>query len=219
METISVHQSAPSVVEATITRKAARAVNEHALRTLFLEARSANGFHDQPVPREVLEQVVELAELGPTAANTLPLRVVFVESPEGKARLLPAVAPGNVEKTTAAPVTAIIAADLRFYEHLPRLFPHMDLKPMFAGEDKAEIARESAVMNATLQGAYFMLAARALGLDAGPMGGFDREKVDAEFFPDGTRRSLWLVNLGYGDDAKLFPRNPRLDVEEVAQFV
>ncbi|MDB5092310.1 MAG: malonic semialdehyde reductase [Candidatus Eremiobacteraeota bacterium] len=200
-------------------KKASRAVDERALRTLFLEARSANGFLPVPVPHEVLEQVVTLAELGPTAANALPLRVVFVESAEGKARLLPTLHAGNVDKTTAAPVTAIIAVDLRFYEHLPRLFPHKDIRSMFAGEENAQMAREVATLNATLQGAYLMLAARALGLDAGPMGGFDRAKVDAEFFPDGNLKSLWLVNLGYGDDTQLFDRNPRLTFDEIARYV
>jgi 3-hydroxypropanoate dehydrogenase len=200
-------------------KKASRAVDERALRTLFLEARTANGFLPVPVPHKLLEQIVTLAELGPTAGNALPLRVVFVESAEGKARLLPAVHEGNVEKTTGAPVTAIIAADLRFYEHLPRLFPHKDIRSAFVGEEKAQMAREFATMNATLQGAYLMLAARALGLDAGPMGGFDRAKVDAEFFPEGTLSSLWLVNLGYGDDTQLFDRNPRLTFDEVARYV
>jgi 3-hydroxypropanoate dehydrogenase len=198
--------------------KASRAVDERALRTLFLEARTANGFLAVPVPHALLEKAVTLAELGPTSGNALPLRVVFVESAEGKARLLPALHPGNVDKTAAAPVTAIIAADLRFYEHLPRLFPHLDTRSYFAGDENAQTAREFATMNATLQGAYLMLAARAVGLDAGPMGGFDRDKVDAEFFPDGTLRSLWLVNLGYGDDTKLFDRNPRLTFEEVARY-
>jgi len=206
--------SAPSIV----AEKASRAVDERALRSLFIEARTANGFHAEPIPRAILEQIVELAELGPTAGNSVPLRVVFVESAAGKARLLPAVSPGNVEKTTAAPVTAIIAADLHFYEHLPRLFPHLDIRSNFVGEENAEKAREFAKMNATLQGAYLMLAARGLGLDVGPMGGFDRAAVDAEFFPDGGLAALWLVNLGYGDDSKLFPRNPRLEVNEVASF-
>jgi len=197
--------------------KAARRLDERALRTLFTDARTANGFLDRPVPQAVLDELTALVELGPTAANALPLRLVYVTTPEGKERLRPALAEGNVEKTMAAPVTAIVAADLRFYEHLPRLFPHRDMRAAFAGEQNAASAREFALMNATLQGGYFILAARALGLDAGPMGGFDKAKVDAEFFPDGSRASIMLVNLGYGDDAKLFARNPRLDVEEIAQ--
>jgi 3-hydroxypropanoate dehydrogenase len=201
-----------------VAEKASRAVDDRALRTLFLDARTANGFLPVPVPHALLEQIVTLAELGPTAGNALPLRVVFVESAEGKARLLPAVHAGNIDKTTAAPVTAIIAADLRFYEHLPRLFPHKDFRSVFAAEENAQMTREFAKMNATLQGAYLMLAARALGLDAGPMGGFDHAQVDAEFFPDGTLSSLWLVNMGYGDDTQLFDRNPRLTFEEVARY-
>jgi 3-hydroxypropanoate dehydrogenase len=201
-----------------VVEKASRTVDERALRTLFLDARTANGFLPAPVSHALLEQIVTLAELGPTAGNALPLRVVFVESAEGKARLRPALHEGNVAKTAAAPVTAIIAADLRFYEHLPRLFPHKDLRSTFAAEENAPMAREFAKMNATLQGAYLMLAARALGLDAGPMGGFDHATVDAEFFPDGTLSSLWLVNMGYGDDTQLFDRNPRLTFEEVASY-
>ncbi|HZO94328.1 MAG TPA: malonic semialdehyde reductase [Candidatus Baltobacteraceae bacterium] len=212
--------AAPSrPVDQAAAAKSSRRLDERALRTLFADARTANGFLDAPVPREVLRELVELTELGPTAANSLPLRLVFVESPEAKARLRPALSEGNVQKTLSAPVTAIVAADLRFYEHLPRLFPHVDVSGSFRGEDKVAAAREFALMNATLQGGYFIVAARALGLDAGPMGGFDKAMVDAEFFPDGGAATIMLVNLGYGDDAKLFPRNPRLDVDQVARFV
>jgi 3-hydroxypropanoate dehydrogenase len=211
---------APSAIaDEILAAKSARRLDENALRTLFTEARTANGFVDRRVPRETLERLVELTELGPTAANALPLRVVFVESPEAKELLRPALSEGNVAKTMSAPVTAIVAADARFYEHLPRLFPHRDMRAAFAGEEQAQTAREFAKMNATLQGGYFILAARALGLDAGPMGGFDRAKVDAAFFPDGETTSIMLVNLGYGDDTALFGRNPRLDVAEVARFV
>jgi nitroreductase len=145
---------------------------------------------------------------------------VFVETPDAKARLIPTLSPGNVEKTTAAPVTAIFAADTKFFEHIPRLFPQSPkFKELFLGEEKAAAATQFAITNATLQGAYFMLAARALGLDVGPLGGFDKPALDAAFFPDGTFKSLWLANLGYGDDTKLFPRNPRLGFDEVARFV
>jgi 3-hydroxypropanoate dehydrogenase len=145
---------------------------------------------------------------------------VFVETPEGKARLLPTLSPTNVEKTASAPVTAIFAADTKFYEHIPRLFPHApQFKDFFVGEDKVESTTQFAIANATLQGAYFMLAARAVGLDVGPMSGFDKAAVDAAFFPDGTLKSLWLANLGYGDDTKLFARNPRFGFNEVAHFV
>jgi nitroreductase len=211
--------TAPSIDE-IVNLKAARALDERALRTLFLEARSANGFLPRPVPHDLIERIFELAELGPTSANTLPLRMLFVETPEAKARLIPTLSPANVEKTTSAPMTAIFAADTKFYEHIPRLFPHApQFKDLFAGEEKAEAATQFALTNATLQGAYFMLAARALGLDVGPMAGFDKAALDAAFFPDGTFKSIWIANLGYGDDSKLFPRNPRFGFDEVARFL
>ncbi len=211
--------SMPSIDE-IVDLKVARALDERALRTLFLEARSANGFLPRPVPHSLIERIFELAELGPTSANTLPLRIVFVETPEAKARLITTLSPANVEKTTSAPVTAIFAADTKFFEHIPRLFPHAPhFKDFFVGEEKAAAATQFAFTNATLQGAYFMLAARALGLDVGPMGGFDKPALDAAFFPDGTFKSLWLANLGYGDETKVFPRNPRFSFDEVARFL
>jgi 3-hydroxypropanoate dehydrogenase len=207
-------------IDEIVDLKATRALDERALRTLFLEARTANGFLPRPVPHSLIERIFQLAELGPTSANTLPLRILFVETPEAKARLIPTLSPGNVEKTTSAPVTAIFAADTKFFEHIPRLFPQAPhFKDLFAGEEKAEAATQFALTNATLQGAYFMLAARALGLDVGPMGGFDKPALDAAFFPDGTFKSLWLANLGYGDDTKVFPRNPRFGFDEVARFL
>jgi len=210
---------APSIDE-IVGQKAARALGERALRTLFVEARTANGFLPRPVPRHLIERIFELAELGPTSANTLPLRIVLVETPEGKERLIATLSPGNVEKTKAAPVTAIFAADTKFFEHVPRLFPQAPkFKDAFTGEEKAQAATQFALTNATLQGAYFMLAARALGLDVGPMGGFDKPALDAAFFPDGTVKSIWIANLGYGDDTKVFPRNPRFRFDEVARFV
>ena len=209
----------PSIDE-IVRLKAARALDERALRTLFLEARTANGFLPRPVPHSLIERIFDLAELGPTSANTQPLRIVFVETPEAKARLYPTLSPSNVEKTTSAPVTAIFAADTKFYEHIPRLFPNApQFKDFFVGDDKIESTTQFAIANATLQGAYFMLAARALGLDVGPLGGFDKAAADAEFFPGGTLKSLWLANLGYGDDTKLFPRNPRFGFDEVAHFI
>jgi len=211
--------TSPSIDD-IVELKAMRALDERGLRTLFVDARSANGFLPRPVPHSLIERIFELAQLGPTSANTLPLRILFVETPDGKARLLPTLSPGNVEKTTSAPVTAIFAADTKFFEHIPRLFPHApQFRERFAGEENAEAATQFAVTNATLQGAYFMLAARALGLDVGPIGGFDKPALDAAFFPDGTFKSLWLANLGYGDDTKLVPRNPRFDVDEVARFL
>ncbi len=207
-------------LEELIALKASRALDERALRTVFTEARTANGFLPHPVPHELFQRALDLAELGPTSANTLPLRVVFIESPDAKAKLLATLSPGNIEKTTSAPVTVIFAADLHFYEHVPRLFPQApQFKAMFEGEDKAAYAAQFAVLNASMQGAYFTLAARALGLDVGPMLGFDKEKLDAAFFPDGRFQTMWIANLGYGDDSKLFPRNPRFAFAEIATIL
>ena len=187
-----------------------------ALDQLFRQARTHNGWLDQPVPHALLQEAVELAKLGPTAVNASPFRVVFVETPEAKARLKPALSAGNLDKTMAAPVTAIVAHDLAFYDHLPRLFPHADVRPMFA--DNEAVATHTAVQNGRLQLAYFILALRALGLDTGPMGGFDKDKVDAEFFAGTKTRSNVLVNIGYGDHTKLFPRSPRLAFHEIAAY-
>ena len=152
-----------------------------------------------------------------TSANTSPLRIVFVRSPEAKARLKGALAPGNVDKTMAAPVTAILGHDTKFYDLLPRLFPHADAKAWFVGNEV--FANDTAYKNGTLQLAYFILALRAVGLDTGPMSGFDNASVDAEFFPGGQIKSNVLVNIGYGDPAKLFPRSPRLEFAEIATYV
>ncbi len=154
--------------------------------------------------------------MAPTSMNAIPMRVMYVTTAQGRERLIPALSPANVAKVEAAPVTAILGRDLAFHEHLPRLFPH-------APQAYFDMARENAdsmsLQSATLQAGYFILAARAHGLDVGPMGGFDASKVDAEFFPEGTRKSILLVTLGYGDESTLFPRNPRLDYEEIASFV
>ena len=187
-----------------------------ALNQLFREARTHNGWLATPVPHTLLEEAVDLAKLGPTAVNASPFRVVFVETEEAKARLKPALSEGNVDKTMAAPVTAIVGHDLAFYDHLPRLFPHADVRPMFA--DNEAVAAHTATQNGTLQLAYLILALRALGLDTGPMGGFDKDKVDAAFFAGTTIRSNVLVNIGYGDHGKLFPRSPRLDFHEIASY-
>ncbi len=210
----------PPTREQTLELKAQRALDERALRSIFFEARTANGFLDAPIPRELLERAVELAELGPTSANALPVRYVFVESAEAKEKLKPALSPGNLEKTMKAPATAIVAADLLFYENFPRTFPtRPEMRNNFAGPEKAETTRAFARDNALLQMGYFIIAARAFGLDVGPMGGFDRSIVDAAFFPDGRLISLYLINLGYGDDTKTFPRLPRLEPGEIATFV
>jgi 3-hydroxypropanoate dehydrogenase len=197
----------------------ARALDARGLATLFVEARTARSFIDRPVARELLEQIVELAELGPTEANGLPLRLVFVQSAAAKERLRPLLSRGNVGKTMAAPVTAIVAADLRFYEALPRLSPQLKMNDYYAGPANAATATRSALMNAAMQGAYLILAARALGLDVGPMAGFDRAATDAEFFPDGRCTSLWLANIGYADHAKTPARNPRFTFDEIARVL
>jgi len=192
-------------------------IDEAALDQLFREARTHNSWQARPVADELLRQAVDLAKMGPTSANTSPVRIVFVRTPEGKERLRPALSPANVEKTMAAPVTAIIGHDLAFHDLLPRLFPHADAHAWFVGNES--LIETTAFRNGTLQGAYFILAARALGLDCGPMSGFDNAQVDAAFFAGTTIKSNFLVNLGYGDPAKLFPRSPRLDAAEIARFV
>lgn len=187
------------------------------LDQLFLEARTQNRWLDKPVDEAVLREIYQLTKFAPTSANSQPLRVVFVTSADAKARLKPALAPQNIEKTMTAPVTAIIAHDLEFYEQLPKLLPHVDARSWFAHRPAEQIER-AAFQGSSMQGAYLILAARALGLDAGPIGGFDNAKVDAEFFPDSKWRSNFLVNLGYGDPAGLFPRSPRLDFDEACRI-
>ena len=166
------------------------------------------------MPVELLRKAYELARLGPTSANGSPARFVFLTTPGAKARLQPALAPGNVDKTMAAPVIVIIAWDTEFHENLPRLFPQADIRSYFVGNKP--LIEETAFRNSSLQAAYFILAARALGLDCGPMSGFDADKLNAEFFPDGKCKVNLLSNLGYGDTNKLHPRNPRLNFEEAA---
>ncbi len=193
-----------------------QSLNDTALDIIFRSARTHNGFVDQPVPDATLRAIYDLMKWGPTSGNSGPARFVFVRSREAKARLAPALSAGNHDKTMAAPVTVIVAFDLEFYEHLPRLFPHTDARSWFAG--KPDHIRTTAFRNGTLQGAYFIIAARALGLDCGPMSGFDNAKVDAAFFPDGKVKSNFLINLGYGDSAKLRARNPRLTFDEACRI-
>jgi 3-hydroxypropanoate dehydrogenase len=193
------------------------ALGAAALAKLFTEARTHNAFLAKPVPDALLVEALELAKVGPTAANSQPLRVLFLRSPEAKERLRPALSAGNLDKTLAAPVVAVAAYDIEFYEHLPFLFPHADAKSWFSG-NKA-FAERTAVQSGTLQVAYLILALRVVDLDAGPMAGFDNAKVDAEFFPDGKTKSNVLINIGYGDDAKLFPRNPRLAFDQMAKVL
>ena len=193
-------------------------VDEKSLDAIFRQARTHNGFSG-PVSDAQLREVYELMKWGPTTMNTQPVRIVFVRSPEAKERLRPVLSPGNLDKTMAAPVTAIIAYDLRFWEYLPRTFPN---RPQaidgFKGDDKLAANECTAFRNGSLQGAYFIIAARALGLDCGPMSGFDNARVDAAFFPDGRWKSNFLCNLGRGDPAKVFPRNPRLSFEEACRI-
>ncbi len=188
-----------------------------ALAQLFTEARTHNAFLAKPVPDTLLVEAMELAKMGPTAANTQPLRVLYLRSQEAKERLRPALSPGNLAKTMNAPVVAIAAYDLDFYEHLPFLFPHADAKSWFAGN--RAFADRTALQSGTLQVAYLLLALRALGLDTGPMAGFDNDKVDAEFFPEGRIKSNVLINIGYGDDAQLFPRSPRFAFDQMAKVL
>lgn len=183
------------------------ALNEQALNQLFVKARTHNGWLEKPVSDAQLKQLYELAVMGPTSANSQPARFVFVKSTDAKERLRPHLAPGNVDKTMAAPATVIVAADYEFYEHLPTLFPHADAKSWFV--DNQAMIDSTAFRNSSLQGAYLILAARALGLDTGPMSGFDNAGVDKEFFTGTAIKSNFLVNLGYGDVSQLFPRSPR----------
>jgi 3-hydroxypropanoate dehydrogenase len=195
----------------------AKKISHEALNQLFREARTHNAWLPRRVPTALLREIYDLARWGPTSANSSPARFVFLESEAAKARLLPALAPLNVEKTKAAPVSVIIAWDTEFHENLPKLFPHADMRSYFVG--KQSLIDETAFRNSSLQGAYFMLAARALGLDCGPMSGFDPTKVNAEFFPDGKWKANFLCNLGYGDPSKLFPRSPRLEFDEACRVL
>ena len=191
-------------------------LDDRALDQLFRAARTQNKWQDRPVPDAKLQELYELLKWGPTSANSSPARFVFVRTPEGKAKLKEALSAGNTEKTMAAPVTAIVCYDSYFYDKLGQLFPHADAKPWFTSSP--EFAEKTAFRNGSLQGAYLMLAARAIGLDVGPMSGFDNAKVD-ELFLFGTGwKSNFLVNLGYGDPAGLFPRSPRLSFDEAARL-
>ena len=183
---------------------------------LFEHARTQNGFTAEPVTEAQLRRAWDLAKWGPTSANTSPARICFVASPEAKEKLLACVSPGNVDKTRAAPVTAIIGTDLAFYEKLPFLFPHADAKSWFVG--KKEFADTTAFRNASLQGAYFIIAARAVGLDCGPMSGFDHALIDAAFWAGTTVRTNFICSLGHGDPSKVFGRNPRLPFEEACRI-
>ncbi|WP_198971554.1 malonic semialdehyde reductase [Xylophilus sp. ASV27] len=192
-------------------------IDQTALDQIFLNARTANGFLDKPVPVALLRQAYDLAKMCPTSMNTQPTRYLFLVSPESRQRLKPALSPGNVDKTLAAPVTVIVATDMRFHEHMPQVWHGEGAQAMF--EDNPAMASATAIRNGTLGGAYFILAARAVGLDCGPMSGFDIAKVNAEFFPDGRLQANFLINLGYADHSKEFKRNPRLSFEQAAQVL
>ena len=192
-------------------------LNQKALDQLFDTARTFNKWEPREVPDELLRRIVEHLRWGPTSANCSPARFVFVKSAEAKARLKPHLSPGNVDKTMAAPATAIIAYDLKFYDYLPKLYPPADARSWFAG--KKQHADTTAFRNGSLQGGYFILAARALGLACGPMSGFNNEGVDAEFFAGTEIKSNFLCNLGFGDPAGVYPRSPRFAFDEIASIV
>jgi 3-hydroxypropanoate dehydrogenase len=190
-------------------------LDDKSLDNILRNARTHNGFQDRPVTDDQLRAIYEIMKWGPTSANSQPARIVFVRTPEGKEKLRPALSTGNTAKTMSAPVTAIVAYDTRFYEHLPRTFPHdQTAQSWFSGQGKEEVAFLTAFRNGTLQGAYLIIAARSLGLDVGAMSGFTNAIVDQAFFPDGRFKSNFLCNIGYGDPSKLFNRSPRLSFED-----
>lgn len=192
-------------------------LGDDALKQLFLDARSQNAWQKKDVPDSVLREMIDITKMGPTSANCSPMRVVFLKSDAAKQRIAPYLSEGNRAKTMSAPVCAIIGYDTKFYEHLPRLFPHnQEARTWFEG--KPEVIQATITRNGSLQGAYLMLAARALGLDCGPMSGFDNAGVDKEFFPDGRVKSNFVCAFGYGDPAGLFPRSPRFAFDEIAKI-
>jgi len=195
-------------------------LNPEHLDLMFRKARSQNGWQSKPVGDEQLRALYEIMKWAPTTMNTQPGRIVFLRSREAKERLKAALNPGNVDKAMAAPITAIIAYDTRFYENLPKVFANNpNARAIFAGDDKKAHAETTAFRNSSMQGGYFILAARALGLDCGPMSGFNNAKVDAEFFGGTAIKSNFLCNLGYGDAAKVMPRNPRLSFDEACKLL
>lgn len=194
-------------------------LKDDSLDLIFRKARTHNVWTDRPVDDALLRQVYDLAKMGPTSANMSPMRLVFVRSKEAKERLRPALDEGNVEKTMQAPVTAIIGMDLRFYDALPKLFPHNKEMASVFKALPGPVLETIALRNGSLQGAYFILAARSLGLDCGPMSGFDNAKVDAAFFAGTSIKSNFLCSVGYGDASKLFPRSPRLDFDEACRIM
>ena len=193
-------------------------LGEAALKQLFTEARSHNAWQKKDVPDALLREIVDLMKMGPTSANCLPARVIFLKSDAAKQRIAPFLSEQNRAKSMSAPVCAIIGHDMQFYEHLPRLFPHnQTARTWFEG--KPEVIQATVMRNGSLQGAYLMFAARSLGLDCGPMSGFDNAGVDKEFFPDGRVKSNFVCNFGYGDPAGLFERSPRFAFDEIAKIL
>jgi len=194
-------------------------LDDKALDKIFRSARTHNGWLDKPITDDQLRAIYEVAKWGPTSANSQPARFVFVRTQEGKERLRPALSAGNTEKTMSAPVTVIVAYDTQFYEHLPQHFPHdPSAIHWFKGEGKEAVAGATAVRNGTLQGAYLMIAARALGLDCGAMSGFNNAVVDENFFPDGRFKTNFLCNIGHGDESKIFARSPRMNFADACSF-
>ena len=191
-------------------------LNQQTLQQLFLEARSFDGWLDKPVSEEQIRQLYDLTKMGPTSANSCPARFVFVTSDGAKCKLKDCLDEGNIEKSMTAPVVAIIGMDMEFYEQLPVLFPHGDARSWYAGKD--EKIFDAAFRNSSLQGAYLIMAIRSLGMDAGPMSGFNSEKLDATFFPDGKVKSNFICALGYGDKNKVYPRGPRLEFNQAASI-
>ena len=192
-------------------------LDDAALNLLFRDARTHAKWTDQPVTDDELRAVFDLLKMAPTSANCSPARFLFLRTREAKEKLRPALSAGNVDKTMAAPVTVIVAHDPHFYDQLPKLFPHTDARSWFSSN--YDLAQETAFRNGTLQGGYFILAARALGLDTGPMSGFDNAKVDAAFLSDRGWKSNFLINVGHGDPSGLFPRSPRFEFEEACQLL
>ena len=192
-------------------------IDQAALDQIFLKARTAVGFLDKPVPLSLVQEVYDIAKMGATSMNTQPTRYVILQSPDARARLLPAMSPGNLEKTRTAPVTIIVATDTQFYTHMDKTWHKPEGQAMYA--NNAALAAATATRNGTLGSAYFMIAARACGLDCGPMSGVDLAKVNAEFFKDGRFTANFILNLGYGDDSKLFNRNPRLSFEQACEVL
>lgn len=192
-------------------------LEQASLDRLFRKARTHSAWLARPVPESLLRELYDLLRWGPTSANTQPARFVFLTSEAAKQRLLAALSRGNVEKTRAAGVTVLVAWDTAFYEHLPRMFPHKEMRSVFAGN--VALSEQTAFRNSSLEAGYLIVAARALGLDCGPMSGFDAAKVNAEFFPDGKWKINLICNLGYGDPEKLLPRNPRLEFEEACRIL